>query len=331
MSAVVLPEAPAIPGLRFRSIQRPADDAAIAALMNECAAADAVPSRETAAQVTLWLDHPSGFDPELDLLFAEVDGTLVAYGQAGWEQDNDGGENYEVYGNVHPVWRRRGLGSSLMRWAEARQRSLAASHPRAAERRLESWSYDNETGRSALLEVNGYEMVRYWFEMDRPHLDHLPDVSLPDGVELRPARSEDVRGVWELEVEAFRDHWGSIDESEASFERRRDNPLNDLSLWIVAWHGDEIVGEVINRINATENEELGLQRGWLGSVAVRRTWRHRGLAKAMVAASLRVFRDAGMTSAGLGVDAENPHGAVGIYESAGFQISERGRVYRKPF
>ena len=167
--------------------------------------------------------------------------------------------------------------------------------------------------------------------MDRPHLDHLPDVSLPDGVELRPARSEDVRGVWELEVEAFRDHWGSIDESEASFERRRDNPLNDLSLWIVAWHGDEIVGEVINRINATENEELGLQRGWLGSVAVRRTWRHRGIARAMVAASLRVFRDAGMTSAGLGVDAENPHGAVGIYESAGFQISERGRVYRKPF
>ena len=37
-----------------------------------------------------------------------------------------------------------------------------------------------------------------------------------------------------------------------------------------------------------------------------------------------------MTTARLGVDAENPHGALGLYESLGFSVVERGRIYRKP-
>jgi ribosomal protein S18 acetylase RimI-like enzyme len=49
-----------------------------------------------------------------------------------------------------------------------------------------------------------------------------------------------------------------------------------------------------------------------------------------VAESLRVLRDAGMTTAGLGVDAENPHGALGVYQSVGFAVARSGRVYRKP-
>jgi mycothiol synthase len=331
MSFVALPNAPAIPGLRFRSIERPADDARMADLINTASTADGVPRHETAARISLWLDHPSGIDPARDFLFAEADGQLVAYAGCGWEQDNDGGRNYQTHGQVLPAWRRRGLGSALLRWSEDRQRAVAASHPPATERRLDSWAYDSEVGRRALLEANGYATIRYWFEMRRPTLDDLPEIPAPAGVDLRAARAEDVRRVWELEVAAFRDHWGSIDDSEASFERRRDNPLNNLSLWVVAWHGDEVVGEVINRIDPAENEQLGLKRGWLGSVAVRRDWRHKGVARAMVAASLRGLRHAGMTSAGLGVDADNPHGAVGIYESTGFEIALRGRVYRKPF
>jgi ribosomal protein S18 acetylase RimI-like enzyme len=110
----------------------------------------------------------------------------------------------------------------------------------------------------------------------------------------------------------------------------RDDPRRDLGLWVIAWQGDEIAGIVLNRIDRETNTQLGLQRGWVSSVGVRRPWRRRGLARAMVAQSLRVLRDAGMTTAGLGVDAQNGTGALVVYESVGFAVAATERVYRKP-
>lgn len=327
---VELVPAPAIPGLRFRRLRRPDDDAAISSLINAGNAADGVPRRLSATQIASWLDHPSRLDLEEDLLVAEVDGIPVAYAVGGWEQDNDGGRNYGTWGQVHPDWRRRGLGTVLLRWVEERQARVAAMHPAGVEQRLESWVNDSEAGRIALLEAHGYEIVRYDYEMERPNLDNIPDLPLPAGIELRPAREEDLRRFFETEVEVFRDHWGAIDDSEAAFEQMRADPRRDIRLWVVAWQGDEIVGQVLNRIDREANAELGLKRGWVSSVGVRGPWRRRGIARSLVAESLRVLRDAGMTMAGLGVDAENPHGALGVYESVGFAVARTGRVYRKP-
>jgi ribosomal protein S18 acetylase RimI-like enzyme len=78
------------------------------------------------------------------------------------------------------------------------------------------------------------------------------------------------------------------------------------------------------------NEETGQRRGELAGVSVRRRWRGRGLARALVADSLRALRDAGMTRATLGVDAENPTGALGVYEANGFVVPRRGLNLRRP-
>lgn len=327
---VELPYAPPIPGLGLRRLRRPADDAVIVCLVNAAMAADGIPHRLSVAQVASWLDHPSRLDLDEDLLVAEVDGSPVAYAEGGWEQDNDGGRNYATWGQVHPDWRRQGLGTALLRWVEERQRQVAASHPAGVEQRLESWANESEAGRIALLEGRGYEIARYDYEMERSGMADIPDLPLPPGIELRPAREEHLRRIWETEVEVFRDHWGSIDDSEASFERKRDDPRRDMRLWVVAWQRDEIVGQVLNRIDREANEELGLRRGWVSSVGVRRSWRRRGIARSLVAESLRVLRDAGMSTAGLGVDAENPHGALGVYESVGFHVARTERVYRRP-
>jgi mycothiol synthase len=98
----------------------------------------------------------------------------------------------------------------------------------------------------------------------------------------------------------------------------------------VAWDGDEIAGAVFNLINAAENKQLDRRRGLLDSVFVRRPWRRQGLAAALVARSLVVLRERGMTSAWLGVDADNPMGAVGVYERAGFVVEMRSIAFRKP-
>jgi mycothiol synthase len=322
--------APPISGLRFRRFRHPADDAALSALINAGNAVDGIPHRLTPAQIANWLDHPSRMELDEDLLIAEVNGEPVAYAEGGWEQDNDGGRNYSVWGQVHPDWRRRGLGTALLRWVEDRQGRVAATHPPDVDRRLQSWANESEAGRIALLEGHGYRIARYDYEMERPNLDEIPELPLPAGIELRPAGKEDLRRFWEVEVEVFRDHWGAIDDSEAAFEQMRADPRRDIGLWVVAWEGDEIVGQVLNRIDREANAELGLERGWVSSVGVRRAWRRRGIARSLVAQSLRVLRDAGMTTAGLGVDAENATGAVRVYEAVGFAVVRTERVYRRP-
>jgi ribosomal protein S18 acetylase RimI-like enzyme len=78
-----------------------------------------------------------------------------------------------------------------------------------------------------------------------------------------------------------------------------------------------------------ENERLGVRRGWLEHVSVRRPWRRRGLAAALIADSLRGLRERALDEAALGVDAENPTGALRLYESLGFYRYRTGISYRK--
>jgi ribosomal protein S18 acetylase RimI-like enzyme len=85
----------------------------------------------------------------------------------------------------------------------------------------------------------------------------------------------------------------------------------------------------MNFVFPEENERLGVARGWLQHVSVRRPWRRRGLAAALIAESLRALRDRGLAEAALGVDAENTTGALRLYESLGFRRHRTGVSFRK--
>ena len=87
---------------------------------------------------------------------------------------------------------------------------------------------------------------------------------------------------------------------------------------------------VQNFIDGEENREYNRKRGWTEGICVRRPWRQRGLAKALIARSFQVLKDQGMTEAALGCDAENLSGAVHLYRSMGFQPIKKHIGYRKP-
>jgi ribosomal protein S18 acetylase RimI-like enzyme len=50
----------------------------------------------------------------------------------------------------------------------------------------------------------------------------------------------------------------------------------------------------------------------------------------LIARSLVLLRDRGMTSAQLGVDLANPNQALALYESCGFRTVSAATAYRKP-
>jgi ribosomal protein S18 acetylase RimI-like enzyme len=167
--------------------------------------------------------------------------------------------------------------------------------------------------------------------MLRPTLDDLPDAPLPDGLEIREVRPEHLPAIWAADQEAFRDHWGFTPGTDADYERFADDPVTgDTSLWRIAWDGDEVAGQVRSFINDDENERLGRLVGHTEFISVRRPWRRRGVARALIAASFPLLRARGMTEAALGVDTENTSGALRVYESCGFRPVSRNTTYRKP-
>jgi len=86
---------------------------------------------------------------------------------------------------------------------------------------------------------------------------------------------------------------------------------------------------ILNVVNADENKKLGLRWGWPDQICVRRGWRKRGLATALILESLNMLKDRGFEQAVLHVDTQNANGALGLYESNGFKIEEQTNDYRK--
>ena len=214
---------------------------------------------------------------------------------------------------------------------EGHARRTAAGQVTDRPRSFGAWSDERRVGATALLERAGYQPVRHFFDMVRSDLEEINVPPMPEGIEVRPVEGRArMRQLFDADVEAFADHWGGFSSSDATFEQWLAEPDLDPSLFVVGWDGHEIAGAVVNVINVKENEALKRSRGLLDSVFVRRPWRRRGLAAALVARSLVLLRDRGMTSAWLGVDATNPNGAVGVYERAGFAVNLRSTGYRKP-
>ena len=317
--------------LRLRPFAGESDLADIVRIENAEAEADGLERRTTIEEMASNLAHPNAsFDPARDVTIAEIDGRVVALTHREVVDTTDDHREYRLDGSVDPAWRRHGIGTALLEDNIRRARELMAVE-RPKSPMLGSWSWDSQRGDAAILQRAGFEAVRYFFDMVRPTLDDLPHISLPTGLEVRPIDAQLARAVWYADVEAFADHWGGFDHSEEHLQRWLDNPSTDLSIWVIAFDGDEVAGGVINSIDEAQNAALGLQRGWLSSVFTRRPWRRRGLATALIAQSLELLRERGQTSAALGVDADNPSGAFGLYEGLGFAVDKRSTAWRRAF
>lgn len=320
------------PGLVLRGYAGEADLPELVRIQNAEWEADGVRGRSTVAELAAWWGHPSEqFDPHRDVTIVEVDGHPAAFSQLDWLDANDGVREYRSRCWVHPAYRRRGIGTMLMLRSEERRRALSTQHEVDRPRVLGLGTAEGNAGATAIARRFGYEPARWFFDMERRIDEALPEVPpLPDGIEVRPATADIAHRVWEADTEAFRDHWGGWDTSEAGFRRWVDSPEFDPDLQVLAWDGDEIAAGVLNAIYPEENEQLGVRRGWLDSVFTRRPWRRRGLARALIVRSLHLLRERGMDVAVLGVDADNPSGALGLYESAGFRSTERFTAWRRP-
>ena len=321
---------PAIAGLRFRQYRGEADLPGMLVVYSAAHEADGIEEVTSLEQMTLNYATLVNCDPARDIVIAEVDDRIIAYARVFWMDLVEGGRSYENFGFVHPAWRRRGIGTALHRHNESRLRSIAATHAGVEPKWFWSEGTDADAGNAALLLGGGYEPARWFYDMVARTLEPVVAPPMPDGIELRPVTREQYRRIWEAQAEAFRDHWGEPEWTHEGWVRFDADPDHaDPALWRVAWDGDEIAGVVVTTVPTGENERYGRARVYVAGVSVRRPWRRRGLARALLASSLVGARDAGYTSASLGVDTNSPTGATDLYRSLGFEPERTFTTYRK--
>ncbi len=276
-------------------------------------------------------------DRERDMLVVEVDGRIVGYARTYWELEERSKDDADGPVRVHeticflrPEWRRKGIGRSMLAALIGRAEAMQAELPPVARAEIEAYGEDGDGSHERMVRRFGFEPIRYGFQMLRPTLDDQPDAPMPDGLEIRDVQEEHLRPIWEAADEAFRDGNGYRPGTEDDYQVFVDDPMqSDRSLWRVAWDGDQVAGQVRGYINADANATLGTTRGWVENISVRRPYRHRGLARALINATFHALRERGMTEGVLGVDATNPTGALRVYESMGFQPTSRSTTYRK--
>jgi ribosomal protein S18 acetylase RimI-like enzyme len=230
---------------------------------------------------------------------------------------------------VDPKWQRRGVGSALLSWLEARTRQrfaedsgahVAGAGGAGPVPRLRIFIEQKQQHQCALLEESGYEVVRYYNEMHRPLSAPLPEAPLDHGLKLVPMEPGLSEAVRLAHNQVFADHWGSEPRDEESWGFVVNDPLArpDLSAVVLASSTGKVVGYQLASHDPETAVARGFTEGYTDLLGVRREFRGRGVAQALLADAMRRFAAAGMDKASLDVDSENPTGAMALYRKMGY-------------
>jgi mycothiol synthase len=262
----------------------------------------------------------SHLNPQTDAwVFFVPDGRMAGYGT---ETNMDYGK-LQIDGYTHPEHRGKGIGSAIIALGEARAATQVEQQPEGARVMLYDSVLVEDTAAHALLEARGFGLVRtHWrmgIELDAP--PHAP--AWPAGITMRTFTSgSDERAVFDTIEESFQDHWGHTPRNyDEWLHRHVTRPDFDPSLWFLALAGaDSTDGAEIAGVSTCRMRPSG---GWVGTLAVRRPWRRHGLGLALLYQSFGEFYRRGVTSVGLGVDAQSLTGATRLYERAGMHPTMR--------
>jgi mycothiol synthase len=255
----------------------------------------------TAAELQEFWRAPEVVFPD-DMLVAEADGRLVGYADA-----NPHGETS---------------------WLDVRGTDPAAYQPlieAIAERagahdtaHLRGWAPEEDSELHDAYAQAGFRPFRHSFRMEIDLAGELHEPVWPDGFTVRTFREGDEHAVYEAHQDSFADTWGFTRDPYEAWAHWNMGEGFQPEHWFLVEEGDQVAAVALCQISETEPD-----LGWVRIIGVRPAYRRRGLAIALLEHVFAHFARLGLKTLGLGVDAENPTGAVRLYERAGMQVARR--------
>lgn len=297
-----------------------ADIPAMVDMLNACEAVDRLDDTYSIEFLTTALSQPT-LDKARDLRLWETEaGQLIGIGWLRLRKSEEHGRlDSSLEFSVHPDFRDLHLEDTITDWAF--RRAKEAGLERDLPVRILSGSRPTNTARLSFLEQRGMHVVRYFFRMRRDLADPIPEPQLPEGFTLRHSsgKGQDVEKWVETFNLSFIDHWGHYPLTVESHSNRLSNPFYNPEHDLLAIAPDgTLAAFCFCWIDKADNSMLERSDGRIDMLGTRRGYRNIGLGRAMLLAGLQLLKREGMTVAKLGVDAENPTGALKLYESTGF-------------
>jgi mycothiol synthase len=273
-----------------------------------------------------------GFDPAEDIhLVLSPNGEMVGYIEV-WTTVKPSVHPW-MWGRVDPAYEGLGIGTYLLKWAEARAAKVLAEVPAELRVAPQVGTYQQAESAKQLFVDMGYKYIRGSYTM-RINMDTPPIApEWPAGITLRTCNPEtDLEGVYRAVNDSFRDHYGHIDMPfETGLQRFKHFMTGyegfDPTLWFIAMDGEDIAGICLCREKSYDNPEVG----YINTLGVLRPWRKRGIGLALLRHSFCELYRRGKRKAGLGVDAQSLTGALRLYENAGMHVHQAFERYEKEF
>jgi ribosomal protein S18 acetylase RimI-like enzyme len=309
------------------------DAPAFAALTNAVADAGGSGSRTDEAEFLYLLHHPMAA-PGFEDLQGVFDGDrLVAQANVVRRAEADPVHWMISNGSVHPEYQGRGIGAQLVRWQEDCARRIHEHYFPGHAMDLSTYLVESDKSAQELLTNEGYAPLRWSFKMRRPADAPQSEAELPAGLVLETCTS-DPGLIEELRVahnEAFREHWRFVTHTAEDWSAWLTGAQRrlDLSYLLRDPADGQIAGYLISTFKEAEAKADGTNDLHLSVIGTRGAYRGRGIASALIAHVVRASREQGFEGADLTVDAENPTGALGVYERSGFACVRKSTHYAK--
>ena len=320
-----------LPGAAWRPLTLD-DVAAYVRLQEDVRAADAGTEVTTEDVARHELTDPHCPIATNTLTLALPDGSLAASIMVHARLNGTESRRVFLWGATHPEHRGRGIGTAIVAWGIARAEEILADQPAELLRLVETVREVRLAEAVALHEAAGFRPARWYFDMRRDLREPLP--AMPDlaGLRLEAFEASLAQPLLAIHNEAFLDHWGSEPLTAETWNHEFvGDPFFRGDLSFVVLDGEAIAGYTINYVFESDWTAAGIREGWVGQLGVRRPWRRRGVATALLVRSMEAFRAAGLEAATLGVDAENRTGALGVYERVGFRPIRRSVRLQRPY
>lgn len=295
---------------RLRGADRPGDDERVLAVHVEAEAHDLGEVHTQIEDIRADWSRPS-IDPARDTLLVEDPRSGEVVAVASLERHG------RVDAAVRPGFRGRGVGTTVLRWAE--REALRRAPDDGSEIAVGQTIADARRDAVALLRANGYEPSYTAWMLRLPAETPIPDHAPPDGVGFRAPR-------WPDEAEAcFR----IIEDAFAHWPGRSPNTFENWAAWYGRDDFDPALAVVAEDASGLVGVVTPILPGefWIQQVAVRVDRQGRGIGSAMLAHTFRAARERGYATVGLSTDSRT--GALGLYERVGMRVTESFTHHRK--